>query len=52
MMARDAMYAKDMAAYVHYWEQLHLETIGPVPPTPIELQEGFWSMTNWQRDHA
>ena len=20
MMARDAMYAKDMAAYVHYWE--------------------------------
>ena len=25
MMARDAMYAKDMAAYVHYWERLHLE---------------------------
>ena len=52
MMARDAMYAKDMAAYVHYWERLHLEITGPVPPTPAELQEGYWPMTNWQRDHA
>ena len=25
MMAKDAMYAKDMVAYVHYWERLHLE---------------------------
>ena len=47
MMARDAMYAKDMAAYVHYWERLHLEITNPVPPTLVELQEGFWSMTNW-----
>ena len=52
MMARDAMYAKDMVAYVHYWERLHLEITGPVPPTPAELQEGFWPMTNWQRDHT
>ena len=52
MMARDAMYAKDMAAYVHYWEQLHLEITCPVLPTPAELQEGFWPMTNWQCDHA
>ena len=52
MMARDAMYAKDMAAYVYYWERLHLEITGLVPPTPAELQEGFWPMTNWQRDHA
>ena len=52
MMARDAMYAKDMAAYVHYWERLHLEIISLIPPTPAELQEGFWSITNWQRDHA
>ena len=52
MMARDAMYAKDMAAYVQYWERLHLEITGPIPPTPAELQEGFWPMTNWQRDHA
>ena len=38
MMARDAMYAKDMVAYVHYWERLHLKITGPVPPTPVELQ--------------
>ena len=46
------MYAKDMAAYVHYWERLHLEITSPILPTPTELQEGFWPMTNWQRDHA
>ena len=47
MMARDAMYAKNMAVYVHYWERLHLEITAAVPPTPAELQEGFWPMTNW-----
>lgn len=52
MMARDAMYAKDMAGYVHYWERIYSEITGPVPPTPAELQEGFWPITNWQRDHA
>ena len=52
MMARDAMYAKDMAAYVHYWKRLHLEITGLVLPTPIELQEGLWPIINWQRDHA
>ena len=46
IMARDAMYAKDMAAYVHYREQLHLEITSPVPLTPTELQEGFWPITN------
>ena len=52
MMAKDAMYAKDMAGYIHYWERLHSEITGLVPPTPIELQEGFWLITNWQCDHA
>ena len=52
MMARDAMYAKDMATYVHYWERLYSEITGPVPPTPAELWEGFWPTTNWQRDHS
>ena len=52
MMARDAMYAKDMAAYVHYWEQLYLEITSHVPPIPAELQEGFWPITNWQCDHS
>ena len=52
MMARDAIYAKDMAAYIHYWKRLHLEITCHVPPTPVELQEGFWPMTNWQHDHA
>ena len=37
MMARDAMYAKDMAAYVRYRERLHLEIIGPIPATLAEL---------------
>ena len=37
MMARDAMYAKDMAHYVHYWERLHSEITGLVPPTLAEL---------------
>ena len=46
MMARDAMYAKDMAAYVHYWERLYSEITSPVPSTPVELQEGFWPKTN------
>ena len=52
MMAEDVMYAKDMAGYVHYWERLHSEITSPIPPTLAELQEGFWPMTNWQRDHA
>ena len=51
-MARDAMYAKDMAAYVHYWERLYSEITGIVPPTPVELWEGFWPTTNWQCDHS
>ena len=37
MMTRDAMYAKDMAAYVQYWERLHLEITDPVPPTSAEV---------------
>ena len=51
MMARDAMYAKEMAAYVHYWERLYSEITGPIPPTPVELRKGFWP-TNWQRVHS
>ena len=46
MMARDAMYAKDMAAYVHYWERLYSKITCPVPPTLAELQEEFWPITN------
>ena len=52
MMERDAMYAKDMAGYVHYWEQIHSKIMDPAPLTTTLLQEGFWPMTNWQRDHA
>ena len=51
MMQRDAMYAKDMVGYVRYWEQIHSEITGRAPLTPPLLQEGFWPMTNWQRDH-
>ena len=45
------MYAKDMVGYVHYWERIHSEITGLAPLTPTLLQEGFWPMTNWQRDH-
>ena len=31
---------------------MHSEITCPVPPTPAKLQEGFWPITNWQRDHA
>ena len=31
---------------------MYSEITGPVPPTPAELQEGFWPTTNWQRDHS
>ena len=48
-MEKDAMYAKDMAGYVYYWEQIHSEIIGLAPLTPTVLQERFWPMTNWQR---
>ena len=51
-MEKDAMYAKDMAGYVHYWERIHSEITGPPLLTPTLLQEGFWPMTNWQRDHV
>ena len=46
------MYAKDMAGYVHYWEQIYSEITGPALLTPTLLQEGFWPMTNWQQDQA
>lgn len=52
MMARDALYARDMLPYVLYWERLYSELTSPVPDTPSLLQEGFWPITNWQRDHA
>ena len=41
MMARDAMYANNMAGYVHYWERMHSKITGHVPPTSTGLQEGF-----------
>ena len=52
IMEKDAMYANDMAGYDHYWKQIHSEIIGPALLTPTLLHEGFWPMTNWQRDHA
>ena len=52
MIARDAIYAKDMAGYIHYREQMYSEITSHMPPTPTELQEGFWPIINWQRDHA
>ena len=51
-MERDAIYAKDIAGYVHYWERIHSEIMGSAPLTPTLLQEEFWPMINWQRDHV
>ena len=50
-MEKDAMYTKNMAGYVRYWERIHSEITGPAPLTLTLLQEGFWPMTNWQQDH-
>lgn len=52
MMERDAQYANEMSSYVSYWECIYSEITGPLPSTPSLLQEGFWPMTEWQRDHA
>ena len=52
MMARDAMYANDIAGYVHYSKRLHSKITSHVLSTPTKLQEGFWQITNWQRDHT
>ena len=41
MMERDAMYAKDMAGYVQYWERIHSEIMDPAPLTLTLLQDGF-----------
>ena len=52
MLERDAMYAKDMASYIHYWERKYSEITRLVPSTLTVLQKGFWPMTNCQQDHA
>ena len=31
---------------------MYSEITGPVPPTLVELREGFWPTINWQRDHS
>ena len=52
MIGRDAMYAKDMMGCICYWEQIYSKIMDPIIFTPIVIQEGFWLMSNWQRDHA
>jgi hypothetical protein len=51
-MARNARYAAEMSCFVEYWERIHREIIGPLPIQPDNLQEGFWPMSDWRRDHA
>jgi hypothetical protein len=52
MIQRDALYAQEMLGYVAYWERLYSEITGPLPRNQDVLLEGFWPITDWQRDHA
>jgi hypothetical protein len=51
-MARNARYAAEMSCFVEYWEQIHGENTGPLPFQLDNLQEGFWPILDWRRDHA
>jgi hypothetical protein len=51
-MAKNARYAAEMSCFVEYWERIHREITGPLPIQPDNLQEGFWPMSDWRRDHA
>jgi hypothetical protein len=51
-MARNARYATEMSCFVDYWEQIHREITGPLSSQPDKLQEGFWLIPDWRRDHA
>jgi hypothetical protein len=51
-MARNARYAAEMSCFVEYCERIHQEITGPLPFQPDNLQEGFWPMSDWRRDHA
>jgi hypothetical protein len=52
MMRRDALYVQEMSGYVAYWERLYSEITGPLPRNQDVLQESFWPIIDWQRDHA
>jgi hypothetical protein len=51
-MARNARYAAEMSCFIEYWERIHREITGPLPFQLDNLQEGFWPMSDWRRDHA
>lgn len=51
-MARDKKYAQDMLPYVLYWERILKEVNEPLPPNSATLQEGFWPISDWKRDHV
>jgi hypothetical protein len=51
-MARNARYAVEMSRFVEYWERIHREITGLLPFQPDNLQEGFWPISDWRRDHA
>ena len=41
-----------MSCFIDYWERIHREITGPLPFQPEKLQEGFWPISDWKRDHA
>jgi hypothetical protein len=51
-MARNMRYATEMSCFMEYWERIHGEITGPLPFQPNNLQEGFWPILDWRRDHA
>jgi hypothetical protein len=51
-MARNARYAAEMSCFVDYWEQIHRQITDPLPSQPDKLQEGFWPLSDWRKDHT
>jgi hypothetical protein len=51
-MAKNARYVAEMSCFVDYWERIHREITDPLPSQPDKLQEGFWPISDWRRDHA
>jgi hypothetical protein len=51
-MAKNARYTAKMSYFVEYWERIHGEITSPLSFQPDNLQEGFWPILDWRRDHA
>ena len=51
-MARNARYAAKISYFVDYWERMHREITSLLPSQLNKLQEGFWLISDWRKEHA